>query len=101
MRPIQIALDSLTSYALARALGIHAEVQPVPALFGSGLRFMLFTPLPAALASYPPVDVVRHPSFATRIATVAATATYAAFALLLFERGLRHCASGNRITVRA
>ena len=72
-----------------------------PALFGAGIRFFLFILLPAGIAAYLPVDLVRHPTLSTLLATLAATASYAAFALWLFERGLRRYASGNRITTRA
>jgi len=72
-----------------------------PVLFGGGIRFLLFILLPAAIVAYLPVDLVRHPGVVSLLATLAATASYAAFALWLFERGLRRYASGNRITTRA
>jgi ABC-2 type transport system permease protein len=72
-----------------------------PVLFGGGIRFLLFILLPAAIVAYLPVDLVRHPGAVSLLATLAATASYAAFALWIFERGLRRYASGNRITTRA
>jgi ABC-2 type transport system permease protein len=71
-----------------------------PALFGSGIRFVLFTLLPAGLASYLPVELVRHPSLGALGAALAGSLAYAAFAVWLFEQGLRRYASGNRFTAR-
>jgi ABC-2 type transport system permease protein len=71
-----------------------------PVLFGTGIRFLLFTLLPAGLASYLPVELVRHPSLATLAAALGGSLAYALFAIALFERGLRRYASGNRFTVR-
>jgi ABC-2 type transport system permease protein len=72
-----------------------------PVLFGTGLRFVLYTLLPAGLISYLPVELLRAPSLATLAAALGGTAAYAAFALWLFARGLRRYASGNRFNVRA
>lgn len=91
------------THTLSRALWeftILFSLYP-PALFGAGIRFLLFILLPAAIAAYLPVDLVRQPSVSGLLAAVAACASYAACALWLFERGLRRYASGNRITTRA
>jgi len=71
-----------------------------PALFGSGVRFLLFTLLPAGLVSYLPVELLRHPSWAALGAALGGSLAYAAFAVWLFEQGLRRYASGSRFTVR-
>jgi ABC-2 type transport system permease protein len=71
-----------------------------PALFGSSLRFVLFTLLPAGLVSYLPVELLRHPTLRALAVALGATAAYAAFALWLFGRGLRRYASGSRFSVR-
>ena len=71
-----------------------------PALFGSGLRLVLFTLLPAGLVSYLPVELLLHPSWGALGAALGGSLAYAAFAVWLFEQGLRRYASGNRFTVR-
>jgi ABC-2 type transport system permease protein len=71
-----------------------------PALFGSGIRFVLFTLLPAGLVSYLPVELLRHPSWGALGAALGGSLAYTAFAVWLFEQGLRRYASGNRFTVR-
>lgn len=71
-----------------------------PPLFGSGVRFVLFTLLPAGLASYLPVELLRHPSWSALGAALGGSLAYAAFAVWLFEQGLRRYASGNRFNVR-
>lgn len=71
-----------------------------PALFGSGIRFVLFTLLPAGLVSYLPVELLRHPSWGALGAALGGSLAYAAFAVWLFEQGLRRYASGNRFTLR-
>jgi ABC-2 type transport system permease protein len=71
-----------------------------PAVFGAGIRFVLFTLLPAALVSFLPVELVRHPSWGALGCAVGGTAAYAGFAIWFFERGLRRYASGNRFVVR-
>jgi ABC-2 type transport system permease protein len=72
-----------------------------PVLFGGPLKFVLFTLMPAGLVSYLPVELVRHPSWFGLVGVVAGTASYAAFALWFFARGLRRYASGNRFSARA
>jgi ABC-2 type transport system permease protein len=69
-----------------------------PTLFGGGLRFVLFTLIPAGLVAYLPVEMVRTPAPSTLLAALGGTALYAAFALWLFGRGSRLYASGNRFT---
>lgn len=69
-----------------------------PALFGGGVRVVLFTLLPAGLTAYLPVQLVRSPSWQTLLLAVGGAALYAAFSLWLFERGLRRYSSGNRFT---
>jgi ABC-2 type transport system permease protein len=69
-----------------------------PALFGGGVRFLLFTLLPAGLTAYLPVELVRQPSWQTLLLAVGGAALYVTFALWIFQRGLRRYASGNRFT---
>jgi ABC-type uncharacterized transport system permease subunit len=56
--------------------------------------------LPAGLAAYLPVELLRHPTLRALAITLGATAAYAAFALWLFERGLRRYASASRFSAR-
>jgi len=67
-----------------------------PPLFGMGIRFVLFTLVPAGVVAYLPVELVRAPSLHTIALATLCTLTYVVFALWLFERGLRHYSSGNR-----
>lgn len=69
-----------------------------PALFGGSIRFVLFTLLPAGLATYLPVELVREPSWRALALAVIGAGAYAAFSVWLFARGLRRYASGNRFT---
>jgi ABC-2 type transport system permease protein len=69
-----------------------------PTLFGPGLKLVLFTVLPAGLMAYLPCELVRAPSLASACWVLAGTFVYAAFAAGVFERGLRHYASGNHMT---
>jgi ABC-2 type transport system permease protein len=71
-----------------------------PALFGPGLKVVLFTLLPAGFASYLPVQLIRSPSPEAVLACVFGSLAYAAAAVLVFARGLRHYESGNRFTLQ-
>jgi viologen exporter family transport system permease protein len=72
-----------------------------PALFEGTVRILLFTVLPAGFTAYLPVELLRQPSVSTALLAVGGTASYAAFALWLFQRGLRSYCSGSRITTGA
>ena len=72
-----------------------------PSLFGSGLKVLLYTVLPAGFVSYLPVELVRDFDATTLGIAIAGTTAYAAFAVWLFHRGLRRYASGSRFGVRA
>jgi len=71
-----------------------------PALFDGGMKVILFTLVPAGFVSYLPVELVRQPTALALAAAVGGTASYAAFALWVFARGLRHYASGNRFSAK-
>ena len=91
------------THALSRALWeftLTFSLYP-SALFGSGLKVVLFTLMPAGLVSYLPVELLRRPSLSALLACVLGTAAYASFALWIFSRGLRRYASGNRFSVKA
>lgn len=72
-----------------------------PSLFGSGLKILLYTVIPAGFVSYLPVELVRDFDPGTLALATAGTTLYATFAAWLFHRGLRRYASGNRFGVRA
>jgi ABC-2 type transport system permease protein len=72
-----------------------------PALFDGGTRVLLFGVLPAGFTAYLPVELVRHPSAGTALLATTGTLLYAGFALWMFQRGLRHYCSGNRIGTAA
>lgn len=83
---------------LARSLldlTITFSIYP-PALFGTGIKLVLFTLLPAGIIAYLPVALVRAPGIATLATAAAAVVAYAAFAVWLFAAGLRRYESGSR-----
>jgi ABC-2 type transport system permease protein len=89
------------SDGLARSLldlTITFSIYP-PALFGAGIKLLLFTLLPAGIIAYLPVEVVRSPGLGTVAAATAAVLAYAAFAVWLFAAGLRRYESGSRFGV--
>jgi ABC-2 type transport system permease protein len=65
--------------------------------FGFTVRLMLFTVFPTAFVGLLPVLAIRDPDPMKVLALLAAAAVYAGIALLIFERGLRRYASGNRM----
>lgn len=70
-----------------------------PTLFGSRLKIVLYTLLPAGIIAYLPVDFVRDPSVRTVVPAVGAVAAYVVFASWFFGRGLRRYESGSRFGV--
>lgn len=79
---------------------ITFSLYPEP-LFGGVLRFALFTVLPAGLVGYLPARIMRAPSLLDVALLATGTVAYLAFAVLIFERGLRRYASGSRFTTFA
>ena len=69
-----------------------------PTLFGPQLKLVLFTLIPAGLVAYLPCELVREPSLTSACVASAAALLYCAFAVGVFQRGLRHYASGNHMT---
>jgi ABC-2 type transport system permease protein len=70
-------------------------------IYGTFLRVFLFTLIPAGLIGYLPVETLRSFSWAGLAATVGGSALYGSVAVLVWRRGLRRYASGNRFGVRA
>ena len=68
-------------------------------VFGSGVRLVLFTVLPVAFMSQVPVEAVREADPLKALSVVAAAIVYGALAVVVFDRGLRRYASGNRMVV--
>lgn len=68
-------------------------------VFGPVIRLALFTILPTAFVTQLPVEAVRDADWAKAAYVVAAAFGYAALAVYIFERGLRHYASGNRMVL--
>lgn len=81
----------------ATELLITFSVYPPP-LFGSTLKLLLFTVLPAGFVSYLPVQMLRDPSWPAALGATAAAVLYALLAVHVFRRGLRRYESGNRFT---
>lgn len=71
-----------------------------PSLFGGAVKLLLFTLLPAGFVSYLPVELVRDFNATDALLAVAGAAFYAWLASVVFERGLAHYESGNRLLVR-
>jgi ABC-2 type transport system permease protein len=71
-----------------------------PTLFGWQLKLLFFTVLPAGFVGHLPAELVRSFDLGTLLVLVAGTIAWAALAWWLFERGLRHYASGSRFGVR-
>ena len=67
-------------------------------VFGPAVRLVLFTVLPVAFMSQMPVEAVREGDPLKMLAVLAAALVYGALAVAVFDRGLRHYASGNRMT---
>jgi viologen exporter family transport system permease protein len=66
-------------------------------LFGGGMRFLLFTLIPAGVVAWVPADFVRAFSWERLATLLAASAGLALAAGLTWRAGLRRYASGSRI----
>ena len=76
-------------------LVITFSLYPEP-LFGGALRLVLFTVLPAGFVGYQPAHLVSHPTLGGAATLIVAAVAYLALAIAVFQRGLRHYASGSR-----
>jgi ABC-2 type transport system permease protein len=65
--------------------------------YGFAVRLILFTVFPTAFISLVPAQAVRDHRWMEALAVVGAAAAYSAIAVAVFNRGLRHYSSGNRI----
>lgn len=65
--------------------------------YGFLVRMLLFTVFPTAFMSLLPAMAVRNQSWLQALAMIGAAMTYSSIAVIVFNRGLRHYASGNRI----
>ena len=83
----------------AHEMMLTFSLYPEP-LFSGFVRIVLFTAVPAGFASYLPVDLVRSPDVRSVLALVAGASVFAALALTMFSRGLRHYQSGSRFGLR-
>lgn len=90
----EIESISLHAFNFLLALALYP-----PTLFGGATKVLLFTVLPAGLVAYLPVELVRDFHAGTALLAVAAALVYAGVAWFVFQRGLRHYASGSRFTV--
>jgi ABC-2 type transport system permease protein len=70
-----------------------------PTLFGSGIKVVLFTLLPAGLVAFLPVELLRDFHASTAVLAVGGAAAYTWLAHWVFMRGLRRYASGSRFGV--
>jgi ABC-2 type transport system permease protein len=81
-------------------LTITFATYPEP-LFGGALRLVLFTAIPAGFVAYLPARMLRDPSAATLVLTLAGSLAYVAVAAWVFRRGLRRYTSGSRFVAFA
>jgi ABC-2 type transport system permease protein len=65
--------------------------------YGFFVRIVLFTVFPTAFISLVPAQAVRDGNWLEAVAVVAAAVVYSVIAAAIFNRGLRHYSSGNRI----
>jgi ABC-type uncharacterized transport system permease subunit len=65
--------------------------------YGFTLRLALFTVFPTAFVALLPVEALREADPLKVLAMVGAAFLYAGLAVVMFNRGLRHYASGNRL----
>jgi ABC-type uncharacterized transport system permease subunit len=65
--------------------------------YGFTLRLALFTVFPTAFVALLPVEALREADPLKVLAMVGAAIVYAGFAVAVFNRGLRHYASGNQL----
>lgn len=87
-----------SSEAVARQLWdlvVTFSLYPEP-LFGSGLRVILFTIVPAGFVGYVPARVILAPAPGLTAGLMIAAAAYLWLALVVFDRGLRRYTSGSR-----
>jgi ABC-2 type transport system permease protein len=68
-------------------------------VFGPAVRLVLFTLLPVAFIAQMPVEAIREADVLKALSVVAAALFYGALAVVIFDRGLKHYASGNRMVV--
>ena len=67
--------------------------------FSFTVRVILFTLIPAAFVSFLPVEAIRDADPLKALATIGAAAVYGTIAVAVFQRGLRHYSSGNRVVL--
>lgn len=67
-------------------------------VFGPAIRLVFFTVLPVAFMSQLPAEAIREGDPLKMFAVFAAALVYGTIAVVVFDRGLRHYASGNRMT---
>jgi ABC-2 type transport system permease protein len=69
-------------------------------LFQGGVKFVLFTLIPAGFVTYLPVDAIRERSLGLALLSLAGAATILAAGALVFHLGLRRYESGNLTAMR-
>jgi ABC-2 type transport system permease protein len=74
---------------------ITFSLYPEP-LFGGVLRLVLFTLVPAGWVGYVPARLAQQASVGQALLLTAVAGTYVLLAIIVFDRGLRHYASGSR-----
>lgn len=71
-----------------------------PAIFGGGLRLLLFTVVPAGFIGFLPAGLLRRFAWGDLALACAGALAYAVVAAAVFGRGLRRYESGSRFGVR-
>lgn len=79
---------------------IHFSTYPSP-IFSSGVKFLLFTVLPAGFISTLPVELVREFHFVPFLQLLGVATLFLALAVAVFRHGLRRYESGNLMSMRS
>lgn len=70
-------------------------------IFPKGVKFLLFTVVPAGFVTTIPVDLVRSFAWGPMLGLVAGAAAFLGLGILVFYRGLRRYESGNMLIMRS
>ncbi|MFZ5816235.1 MAG: ABC transporter permease [Bacillota bacterium] len=79
---------------------LHFSTYPA-VIFEQGVKFILFTLIPAAFVSTLPVELVREFSWGRFLQLLGGAALFLGLAVWLFHRGLRRYESGNLMVMRS
>lgn len=79
---------------------MHFSTYPAP-IFETGVKFILFTLIPAGFITTLPVELVREFNWAGFLQLLGGAAVFLGVAVLLFRQGLKRYESGNLMAMRS